>query len=400
MVIRAKFDILNFMQNTNQELIFNITNALREIPEKEWKRLFPKATIEDYGYHKTLEESRLKEFSISYLTAKRGNILVAIIPFFTMDFSLTTLIRGPLQRIILSIRKLFKRFLMMRLIFIGSPTAEELYIGISKEENKTGIFLKALDKIYEFSRIKKIKTILIYNLTNKHAELSKHLRNSGFTAMEDLPTTRLEIKEKNFEDYISKLGSSTRKDVRRKLRKSAELTKLETEVIDNIDNIIDDIYQLYMNNFNDSDIRFEMLTRDFFLNICRNMPGVAKYFITRSEGKIIAFNLCFIKEDTCIDKFIGFDYSIALKYHLYYTTFAHNIDWCIKNGIHFYQPGQGDYDAKIRLGASLIPLSIYIKSFNPMLNLLMKPIIKTIAPKKFDPALKNLGKYKNLKIES
>lgn len=385
------------MQNNNQELIFSITDTLRDIPEKDWERLFPKDTIENYGYQKTLEESRLKEFSISYLTVKRANKLVAIIPFFTMDFSLTTFIRGPLQRAIFAIRKIFKRFLIMRLIFVGSPTAEELYIGISKEENKPELFSKTFEKLYEFSRFKKIKTIIIYNVNNKHSELSKYLLKHGFTVMEDLPTTRLEIKEKSLEAYIANLGPSTRKDVRRKLRKSAELAKLETEITDNIDNVIDEIYQLYMNNFNDSDIRFEILTPHFFLNICRNMPGVAKYFITRCEGKIVAFNLCFIKGDTCIDKFIGFNYDFALKYHLYYTTFCHNIDWCIKNNIRFYQPGQGDYDAKIRLGASLLPLFIYIKSFNPALNLLMKPIIKLIEPQKFDPALKDLTKYKNLR---
>lgn len=388
------------MQNNNQELIFSITDTLRDIPEKDWERLFPENTIENYGYHKSLEEAGLKEFSISYLTAKRENRLVAIVPFFTMDFSMTTLIRGRLQKMIFLIRKVFKRFLMIRLIFVGSPTAEELYIGISKEEDEIKVISEAFNKLYEFSRLKKIKTILVYNLTKKDSELGKYLTDNGFMVMEDLPTTRLEIKAKNLEEYISNLGSSTRKDVRRKLRKSLELDNLKTEITDNIDNVIDEVYKLYMNNFNDSDIRFEILTPHFFLNICRNMPGVAKYFITRNERKIVTFNLCFIKGGTCIDKFIGFDYDFALKYHLYYTTFIHNIDWCIKNNIRFYQPGQSDYDAKIRLGASLILLFIYIKSFNPLLNLLMKPIIKLIEPKKFDPVLKNLKKYKNLRIES
>lgn len=385
------------MQNNNSELTFNIVDTLRDIPQSDWETLFPQDTIENYGYHKTLEESGLKEFSIFYLTAKRDNTFVAIIPFFTMDFSMTTIIRGPFQRVIFFIRKIFKRFLMMRLIFVGSPTAEELYIGVSKEEDETKVFSRAIDKLYEFSRAKKIRTILAYNLTNKHGELAKYLKDNGFSEMEDLPTTRLEIKEKNLEDYINNLGSSTRKDLRRKLRKSAEGIKLETEITDNIDNIFDEVYQLYMNNFNDSDIRFEILTTDFFKNICRNMPSIAKYFIIRNEGKIVAFNLCLIKGDTCIDKFIGLDYTIALKYHLYYTTFVNNITWCMKNGIRFYQPGQGDYDAKIRLGATLIPLFIYIKSFNPLLNILMKPIIKMIEPQKFDPALRNLKKYKNLR---
>lgn len=388
------------MRETDLKFSTEIVNSINSIPRDEWERLFGKEIIENYGYHKTLEESGLKEFSIFYLTIKRANEFVAIVPFFTMDFSMTTLIQGPLQKIILSIRRIFKRFLMMRLIFIGSPTAEELYLGISGKENKTEILSEALKKIYEFSRLNKIKTMLVYNMPKKDIALGKYFIDNGFSEMEDLPTTRLEIKAKNIEEYIASLGSSTRKDIRRKLRKSSQDVDIKTEITENINGIIDEIYKLYMNNFNDSDIRFEILTPEFFLNICRNMPGCAKYFITRNNGKIVAFNLCFIKGETCIDKFIGFDYDFALKYHLYYTTFCHNIDWCIKNNIRFYQPGQGDYDAKIRLGAALIPLSIYIKSFNPLLNILMKPIVKTIAPQKFDPTLKNLKKYKNLRIEN
>ncbi len=387
------------MQGNDLSISFEVLDTINKIPRDTWEKLFAEDIIENYGYHKTLEESRLKEFSIAYLIARRGSNLIAIIPFFTMDFSLTTLIQGPLQKPILFIRRLFKRFLMMRLMFVGSPTAEELYFGIAKGEDETELFPKVFEKLYEISRLEKIKTLLIYNLNKNHVKLRKYLVDNGFTAMEDLPTTRLEIKEKNIEEYIANLGSSTRKDVRRKLRKSAELVTLETETTDNIDNVSGEIYKLYMNNFNDSGIRFETLTSEFFKSICRNMPGVAKYFITRYNNKIVAFNLCFIKDKTCIDKFIGFDYEFALKYHLYYTTFYHNIDWCIKNNIRFYQPGQGDYDAKIRLGATLIPLFIYIKSFNPLLNLLMKPIIKMISPQKFDPALKNLKKYRNLKIE-
>lgn len=388
------------MQNNDQELIFNITDTINAISKDDWERLFPKEVIEGYGYHKTLEESSLKEFSMFYLTAKRADNLVAIIPFFTMDFSITTLIRGPLHKLIFFIRKLFKRFLMVQMIFIGSPTAEELYIATSKNEDRMKIISKALDKLYEFSRIKKIKTISIYNLTKKDGELGRHLIAAGFMPMENFPTTRFEIKAKSLEEYIAGLGSSTRKDVRRKLRKSSGVVKLETEITDCVNDTIDEIYKLYMNNFNDSDIHFEILTPDFFLKICRNMPDSARYFITRNEGKIVAFNLCFIENGTCIDKFIGLDYNFALKYHTYYTTFCHNIDWCIKNNVRFYQPGQGDYDAKIRLGASLIPLFIYIKSFNPLLNFLMKPIVKAIEPKKFDSALKDLTKYKNLRIES
>jgi predicted N-acyltransferase len=311
-----------------------------------------------------------------------------------MDFSFTTLIRGRLQKIIFYFRKLFKRFLVVRLLFVGTPVTEQLYMGISKEENLELLLDGALRKLTEFCKDNGISTTLFYNLTKKHNRLADYLRKNGFACMENFPNARLQISTHSLEEYINQLGPSTRKDIRRKMRKSASLVELKTEVATNLENIIDDIYKLYLNNFNESDLHFEILTPDFFKKIFYNMPGVIKCFLTKDGEKIVAFNLCLIKNKVCIDKFIGLDYSVAHRYKLYYTTFCHNIEWCIKNGVYFYEFGQGDYDAKIRLGAQLIPLFIYIKNSNPLLSLAMKSIIKLIEPKNFDPVLKNIKKYK------
>lgn len=121
------------------------------------------------------------------------------------------------------------------------------------------------------------------------------------------------------------------------------------------------------------------------------MPTIAKVFLTRDKDKIVAFNLCLVKGDTCIDKFIGFDSDVYRAYHLYYTTFCHNIDWCIKNGIRYYQMGITDYAPKLRLGAQLIPLFIYLRCANPILNLFTRLIARLIQPKNFDPTLKKLA---------
>jgi hypothetical protein len=98
----------------------------------------------------------------------------------------------------------------------------------------------------------------------------------------------------------------------------------------------------------------------------------------------------FIKGETAIDKFIGFDKELSHKYHLYYVTFVNNIEYCIKNGLRFYQMGITDYKPKIRLGAKLVPLYIYVKLLNPFLNIFSKIIARFVEPARFDPGLKDL----------
>jgi len=375
-------------------LSFSITATIKSIPEQDWKRLFGEELIEGYGYHKTLEESGMARFSFRYLLAKRSGVIVAVIPFFLMGFSFTTLIRGPLQELIFFIRKIFSNFLLVKVAFAGCPTTEKFYLGVSSQENLAAVMDGALKTLYEFCRKEKMQALLFYNLTAREMPLADYLKRKGFALMENLPSTVVEIKEGSLEGYIKNLGKSTRKNIRRALR-SQSSSGLETEVQDDTKEITEEIYKLYLNTLSASDINFEVLTKSFFRNICLNMPGVAKYLITRDpQGKIIAFNLCLVKEDVCIDKFVGFDPEAQKKYRLYYTTFCHNIAWCIKNKIRFYCPGQADYDPKIRLGAKLLPLHIYFKPLNPAIGLLKGLIATLAAPGNFDPALRNLKKYK------
>jgi len=371
-------------------LEFYIVDKIKDIPEEDWNRLFGPDLIEGYGYHQALQESHLKEFSFYYLLAKRDNSLIAIIPFFTTNFSFTTIIQGNLQKFIFAAQKIFSRFLRIKILFVGNPTCEELYLGIAKNENLNEILEEALARLYRFCSGEKIGTILFYNLTQAHAAAAGYLGKRGFYKMVSFPNTNLEIKADSLEAYLNGLSKSTRKGLRRKLRDSSQEVALKTEVRDDISDIQDRIYELYLHNLMGGEVYFEILTPEFFRNICRNTKGVAKFFVTYAGDKIVAFNLVLINGQRMIDKFVGFDREVSYRYNLYYATFAHNIDYCIKNGLRFYQMGITDYEPKVRLGSKLIPLYVYARFLNPFLNLFSGLLIKFLEPKRFDSTLKNL----------
>lgn len=375
------------MIETNPGVTFSITRNIKDIPRQDWDNLFGIGLIESYGYLKTLEENGVEEFSFGYLLAKRNNRIIFILPFFILDFSFAMLMPGFLRKL----AGKFNRWLKMRIIFLGSPTTEGFSMGLSPDEKLDIILDLAIEELAAFSGKEKIGGILFYNLSLKHQKLAEYLKRRKFLKMETLPTTAITIKTDSLEEYIKGLSKNTRKDLNKKLRRSRELSELKVESREDITDIIDRVYWLYLNNFNDADVHFEVLTKEFFLNICRNMPGVAKYFITYDKEKIVVFNLCLIKNGVFIDKFIGFDYALAHKLHLYYTTFCHNIDWCIKNKVNICQLGFSDYHPKLRLGAKLIPLYIYAKAFNPFLNTIIRLIRPLIEPKNLDSSLKKLN---------
>ena len=171
--------------------------------------------------------------------------------------------------------------------------------------------------------------------------------------------------------------------------------KLDLEVVDSIDGeVLQEVYKLYLDIVDRHDMGFELLPAEFFKNISVNMPGHTKFFLWRIDGKLVMFLLGLVSNDMFIDYYVGFDYSIAHKYHLYFIKFRETLNWCIKNRIKEYEMGITGYEPKRRLGFDFIPLYLYAKLRNPALRPVFKFICHFLKFENFDPALKK-GKVRH-----
>jgi predicted N-acyltransferase len=371
-------------------LRFRLHSTIDAISREDWERLFGSTGPEGWGYHKAFEASGIAGFRLGYLAAEKAGRPCAVLPFFVTDFSFAVLIRDGLQKTILALQKAFPSFLKMRLLFIGLPTAEEFYLGVENGLPLAEVIKPALQEFSLLMRREKIGAILFYNLSPANAELAACLKKLGFAAMKNYPNTQISLTADSFEKYIESLSANARKDFRRKLRNGSRQAEIKAQLATDIRGCAQEIYRLYKDNYADSEIHFEELTPEFFLNISRFMPEEAKFFVFSADGKIVAFNLCLIKGDTCIDKFVGFDRGLSRKLHLYHATLAHNLRWCLRNNIRFYQMGITDYHPKLRLGARLVPLTVYFHLRNPVLHFFSPLTARIITPYNFDPDLKKI----------
>jgi predicted N-acyltransferase len=85
--------------------------------------------------------------------------------------------------------------------------------------------------------------------------------------------------------------------------------------------IIDEVYPLYLNVYNRSKLHFEKLSKEYFLELAARMPDKVRFFIWRRNGKAVAFGNCLVRGDTVLAEYLGLDYSVALKLHLYHYVF-------------------------------------------------------------------------------
>lgn len=368
-------------------LTIKIIKRIEEVPEEEWCKVFPDI-LESYRFFKTIDESHFEGFTLYYILVYRETEIVGAAPCFFMEYALDMTVQGPLKNLTTVIKKAFPNIFSLRVVLCGSPACEGR-IGIS-DENKLKVLEAIVCALERIAKDKASSVIAFKDFSPDFTGILDHLLKDGFSKVPMYPSVEIDLRFKTFDEYLKSLSRSSRKSLKKKFRKAARLAKIDCQITNDLGELLDTAYSLYQQIFSKSDIHFERYTKDFLKNISKNMPDEVRYFLWRIDGKLVAFNLCFVSKDVIIDEFLGLDYSLAYKYSLYFITFRDIITWCIENGIRKYESGAMAYETKRRLGHKFIPLYIYAKHLNRYINPFFKILCAILKPENFDDDLKTL----------
>jgi predicted N-acyltransferase len=202
---------------------------------------------------------------------------------------------------------------------------------------------------------------------------------SGFVLLEGQALAYVAIDFASEDDYLARLSSGRRKDIRRKLRKRDEVPVKTVPCGDPLfadDAVVDAYYALYENVYAQSEIHFDKLSRDFFAAVLRDPANGGVVFVYRHQDAMIGWNLCFVVDGKLIDKYVGFAYPQAREQNLYFTSWFHNLAFAREQGLTHYVAGWTDPEIKSYLGAqfTLTRHAIYLR--NPLLRMLARRLGK------------------------
>lgn len=336
----------------------------------------------------TLDESNIGQFSFYYVMVYDRKTPVGAAPCFLMDYSLDTSIGGALKRVTMAVKRLMPNAFSLKTLICGTPLTSGS-IGIKGE---TEAVVKAiLLRMEQIAKKRKAHIIAFKDFDESYAPALDPLRRRGFTRLDALPVAEMDVRFKDFEEYIAGLSSENRYGLRRKLRKKHGCGPIEMEVKDSLEpGELEDAYSLYLEVQTKHGMNFEVMPIDFFRIVQANMPGLAKFFLWRIDGKLVMFLFCLISKETFSDCQVGFDYSVAYKYNLYFVQFRDTMSWCIKHGIKRYEMGVSGYEAKRRLGFEFIPHYLYVRLRNRALRPVFNLICQFLKFENFDPDLKKI----------
>jgi len=352
-----------------------------------WKRVFQNR-CKDHRYYEIVDETLQNDFEHHYLWLEDPSGKVrAIQPVFLVRQNLVEGVPGKIRSVIDVIRKILPRFLTMRVLMVGCAAGTgDLGACDEKDERWTADALP--ESLRTYAKRKNASLVVLKDFPANYRSALKSFALSGYARIPSMPMTRLSLRYQNWDEYFRTLSKATRKDLRRKFRKAERGPKIDMQLVSDIAPFIDEIYPLYLAVHERSPLKFETLTKNYFRAIAQRMPELARFFIWRQDGKLIAFSFCLVCGDAIYDECIGLDYSVALNLHLYFYTLRDIISWALQQGLKYYYSNPLNYEPKLHLDCELVPLDLYVRHTSAVLNPILRRVIKYLGPTRHDPVLR------------
>ena len=316
----------------------------------------------DRRYYELVEDTIQQGFDYRYFVIRdAGGEACSIQPFFLLDQDLLAGIGGPVTAAADFVRRWWPGFMQMRTLMVGCAAGEGRLDRIDELSRRFDAERLAA-VVKKHARDLKARLIVLKEFPAEYRAPLECFLGDGYTRVPSLPMVDLDLDYADFDDYMQRgISGRMRSHLRRKFRDAAQSAPIEMSIVSDVTPIIDDIYPLYLQVYERSKLRFEMLTKDYLCSIGRLMPDKARFFVWRQAGKIIAFNLLMVHGDAIYNEYLGLDYSIALKLHLYFYAFRDTMTWAIANGYKRYFSTSLSYDPKWHLRFRLFPIDLYVR---------------------------------------
>ena len=352
-----------------------------------WKRALQNK-CKDHRYHEIVQETLQCGFEHHYLLIEdHAGQVRAIQPVFFVRQNLVEGVRGKVRSIVGTIRKMFPRFLTMRVLMVGCGAGAG-DLGVWDKDDEPFVAKALQSSLQTYARQNKASLVVFKDFPANYRSALEVLFSSGYARIPSMPMTRLSLRYENWDEYFGALSKATRKDLRRKFRKAERAPNIQMEVVTDVSPFIDEIYPLYLAVHERSALKFETLTKEYFRAIGQQMPERARFFIWRQNDKIVSFSFCLVCGDAIYDECIGLDYEVALDLHLYFYTLRDIISWALQQRFKYYYSNPLNYEPKLHLDCELVCLDLYVIHTNPLLNPIFRRLIKYLGPTRHDPVLR------------
>src|SRR6266513_1446508 len=205
-----------------------------------WKRALQNR-CKDHRYYQIVDATLQNDFEHYYLRLEDSSSNVrAIQPVFFVRQNLVEGVPGKLRSVVDVVRKIFPRFLTMRVLMVGSAAGTgDLGACDKRDQEWTADALR--ESLRTYAKRSKASLVVLKDFPASYRSPLGTLALNGYARIPSMPMTRLSLHYENWGRCFTTLSKATRKDLRRKFRKADRAATIEMKVVTEIAPFVEEI---------------------------------------------------------------------------------------------------------------------------------------------------------------
>lgn len=236
--------------------------------------------------------------------------------------------------------------------------------------------IKQLDK-------KKVRVLLFKDYFDDDTihQSKAEFKQQGFYQLNVQPNMVLNIPSHwhNFDHYLNDLSAKYRTRYKRAIKKFGIISVKELE-LDDIQLRSNRMYELYKNVSNNAPFNTFILHENHFYQLKKELQDNFKVFGYFLNTELIGFHSLILNHQQLETYFLGYDTIHQQNNQLYLNMLYKMLNFAIDNRFKTVVYARTAIEIKSSVGAKAIPMSMYLKHTNSIINFMLKWLFKVMNP--------------------
>lgn len=363
--------------HNGEALSVAVHDRLASISEHEWNDLLP-CYPDSHAYVALLDDAGMDGFSFKSLVVSDAQGPLLYLPLFVHRLNVASLLDGMAGKIAGAVTRFAPGLTSVSVLGIGLVEGEWLEPGVrtGAQANVMAAAWRLVNQTLQElqQKDKSPVTAWLNGRTDTLDLLPTNLVAESHT-LAAYPCALLSLPFETVDEYIASLGSSTRKDLRRKMRAA---DAMDIRVTRDVSAYVDSIERLYAMQVSKADLALGRHRRAFFEQVTQRVPG-SYYALYFDRGELIAFNLLIRRGSALVDKYFAMEPIAGRQHHLYFASWLFNVESCIQQGISVYHAGPGSEATKARLGCRFVKTATRFQHRNRLMDFALRRLAGSFA---------------------
>ena len=361
----------------------HVSESIEQTNWNDWKRICSDDDVfMSAGFFTAVQRSMAAEvrcWTLLVYDDENKPAAAAFVSLMSTDAAL--LANGMVRQGVEGLRHAWKGFLRFDVLFLGLPvSAGQSHLRLRSGTDPIRVMRAVHGVLQQLAKRHGAKAIVLKEFGSDQTPIVEKLEPYGYLRAHSPPLNYLEVKYRDFEDFVASRSSGARHNLRRSQRKFAD-SGMQVKHVTGSQNaaalFTDEVYGLYEDVWNRAENKLEKLPAEFFRELARQLGDrVVFTFVTQGE-RVVGF-ACSLRSDSWYRMlFLGIDYEVNRQNDLYFNIFYREMDFAMKHGARIIITGQTSDAFKSRLRCRQRELHFYIKP-QGALRIFQRPLGKLL----------------------